>query len=1236
MLQTLPCPEAHDLQRFLLGQLARADADYLEEHLVHCQRCLTKVPALKASDAVVEAMRALAVSDEPEKDMVEGLINRLQQLQPAGKSQDTDLNSAPSTEVDQASGKRRYQEADTLDDPVLAGRASRTEIWTGSAESSRKAPSLEAMPAGLTIAGYDVLGELGRGGMGVVYKARQRSLNRLVALKMILSGAHAGAAERARFRSEAEVLARLQHPHIVQIYEIGDHEGRPFLALEFIEGRSLTQCLKSAPQNARSSAQLVEILARAMQAAHERGIIHRDLKPANILLVRSERPQAVALGSADEGGRYEPKITDFGLAKQLDKGPGHSETGLVVGTPSYMAPEQAQGKTREIGPPADIYALGAILYDLLAARPPFKAETPIETITQVIHHDPVPPSQLQPTVARDLETICLKCLQKEPQRRYPSARALADDLARFLAGEPIQARPVGLWERAIKWARRRPVAAALAGVSCLTAISLLFGAFIWAEYQYQQAQVAVKDSELARQKLEDYQTLAAGLEKAQGALLAGKVYLASGDFQNARMKAAEALNRIAAVETLNKAGSEPRLEEFKAEAEQLLKEANQRLDDLEASRIAEQKRDQFITKRDKAIFAESHLGGLDAGFSQKATRTAAIEALAVFGIGPQRGIPLNLDSHYSDGRKQEIVAGCYSLLLMLAEAVAQPLESENRVKQLEEALRILDQAAQLRAATTRAYHRRRANYLRQLGRQVDADAEQRQADRLRAEEAVDYFLLGDEAYQRRDWPQAIDYFKRTLHLEPEHFWARFLIAIAFMQLPRPDPEQAETHLTFCQSRQPDFVWIYLVRGYVNGELGRRALDAKLAQAGSCFDAAEEDFRKAQERLNLNPDEEAAYNLVINRGVMHCRQEKFTEAIQELQHASQLRPDKVNAYINLAEVFRAQERWDEAVAQLDRAIQLRGSLAMLYHARGRLNLERRDLARALPDFDKAIELYGSDNPSTSERGVLAEDYAQRGRILHQQQRSAEALKAYDEALRLLPGYSLALRSRATLHFEQKRYAQAIEDFDAYLKRWQPAPEIYEARGLARTALKDYDGGILDYTQAINLEPTSRRYALRGWVHVFREAPRQALRDFDEAIQRDGANGDAFAGRGYAQVRLGHLTEALADAGKALRHAPPTAEQARRHLYNVARIFAQAAGQVKVEARPPYRGIQDQRLYYQARAVELIVKALGSLSLDQRVEFWRDYIQEDAAFNPIRRSEGFAQVAAKYARPIVRSP
>jgi tetratricopeptide (TPR) repeat protein len=444
-------------------------------------------------------------------------------------------------------------------------------------------------------------------------------------------------------------------------------------------------------------------------------------------------------------------------------------------------------------------------------------------------------------------------------------------------------------------------------------------------------------------------------------------------------------------------------------------------------------------------------------------------------------------------------------------------------------------------------------------------------------------------------------------------------------------------LTFCQGRQPDFVWIYLVRGYVNGELGRRALDAKLGKhADSCFDAAEEDFRKAQERLNLNPDEEASYNLIVNRGVMHCRQEKFTEAIQELRRAGQLRPDKVNAYINLAEVFREQERWDEAVAQLDRAIQLRGSLAMLYHARGRLHLERRDLARALPDFDKAIALYGSDNPSTSEHGVLAEDHAQRGRILHQQQRSAEALKAYDEALRLLPGYSLALRSRATLHFEQKRYAKAIEDFDAYLKRWQPAPEIYEARGLARTALKDYDGAILDYTQAIHLEPSSKRHALRAWVHLFREAPRQALRDFDQAIKLDQHNGDAYAGRGYAQVRLGHVSEALADADTALRHATQPADQARRHFYNVARIFAQAAGQTKTDARLRYSRNQDPRSRYEERATAFILKALGTLSLDQRVEFWRDYIQEDAAFQPIRRSEAFAQLAEKYSRPIVRSP
>jgi hypothetical protein len=294
---------------------------------------------------------------------------------------------------------------------------------------TREAPAVLGSPCPAvspewpSVAGYEILGVLGRGGMGVVYQARQIRLKRLVALKMILAGAHAGAEELARFRTEAEAVARLQHPNIVQIYEVGEQDGRPYFSLEFVDGGSLAQKLQGAPLPARQAAELVETLARAMHAAHQRGIVHRDLKPANILLTA-------------EGT---PKITDFGLAKRLDTDAGQTRSGAVMGTPSYMAPEQAAGKIHAIGPATDIYALGAILYELLTGRPPFKAESVMDTLLQVMEREPDWPRLHNRQVDRSLEAICLKCLQKAPQDRYPSAAALAEDLTAYLRGEPVLA-----------------------------------------------------------------------------------------------------------------------------------------------------------------------------------------------------------------------------------------------------------------------------------------------------------------------------------------------------------------------------------------------------------------------------------------------------------------------------------------------------------------------------------------------------------------------------------------------------------------------------------------------------------------------------------------------------------------------------------------------------------------------------------------------------------------------------
>jgi WD40 repeat protein len=323
--------------------------------------------------------------------------------------------------------------------------------------------------------------------MGVVYKARQEKLKRLVALKMILDGDYASSKQRARFRTEAEAVARLEHPHIVRIHEIGDHEGRPYFALEFVEGGNLERKLDGTPLPPQQAARLVQLLAEATHAAHLKGIVHRDLKPANILLARSNSSHAVALSEPNgETGWYEPKITDFGLAKKLDDDEAHTKSGTVVGTPSYMAPEQAAGKTRAIGPAADVYALGAILYELLTGRPPFKGAMAVDTILQVLSEEPVAPSRLQPKLPKDLETICLRCLQKEPAKRYASAEALAVDLRHFLAGEPITARPVSTLERAWKWSWRRPAAAALLASAALTLIALLGGSIWFAQHTYRQ------------------------------------------------------------------------------------------------------------------------------------------------------------------------------------------------------------------------------------------------------------------------------------------------------------------------------------------------------------------------------------------------------------------------------------------------------------------------------------------------------------------------------------------------------------------------------------------------------------------------------------------------------------------------------------------------------------------------------------------------------------------------------
>jgi eukaryotic-like serine/threonine-protein kinase len=366
---------------------------------------------------------------------------------------------------------------------------------------------------------YEIRRELARGGMGVVFLARQISLNRPVALKMILAGQLADDTDVKRFYTEAEAAANLDHPGIVPIYEVGQHEGQHYFSMGFVEGQSLSQRLAEGPLPPREAAALMVKVAEAIEFAHQRGVIHCDLKPGNILLDRDGNP----------------RVTDFGLAKKVQGDSGLTGSGQIMGTPSYMPPEQAGGKRGAVGPEADVYALGATLYCTVTGRPPFQAATAMGTVIQVLSDEPVPPRRLNPSIPRDLETICLKWLEKEPGRRYARATTLAADLRRFLTGEPIVARPVTRLERAAKWARRKPTLAAAYTLGLLAVVlGGLVGAAVWQWRAAERARDAAKSAQAEAEQQRDRAD--AARSEADTARVAEKAARAEAERQRERFE----------------------------------------------------------------------------------------------------------------------------------------------------------------------------------------------------------------------------------------------------------------------------------------------------------------------------------------------------------------------------------------------------------------------------------------------------------------------------------------------------------------------------------------------------------------------------------------------------------------------------------------------------------------------------------------------------------------------------
>jgi hypothetical protein len=487
------CPSPAQLVEFLADRLTSAEAEAVALHVDTCRPCQQHVERMAGNFDLAKDETAVFRVGAPGALATGGPTNPgLQPPTPSAVESGAEFLLRLEGEPPPATLPTRHP-------------AGRRQEWP----VDSLGPSASAADGHrLAIPGYEIMDELGRGGMGVVYKAWQLNPPRLVALKMLSAGAGARTEELARFRTEAEAVGRLQHPHIVQIYEVGEQGGRPFFAMEFVDGGSLAANLNGKLLPARQAAQLVQTVAEATHYAHQRGIIHRDLTPGNILLQGS--------GMGDQGSGHQspipnprsripdpcslfPKITDFGLAKiVVGGGETLTQTGAVLGTPSYMAPEQAFGQKGAVTTATDVYGLGAILYALLTGRPPFQGGTPLDILQKVVDSEPEPPRRSNPRVDRDLETICLKSLQKKPPERYPSAEALAEDLRRWLAGEPIRARPIGRAARAWRWCRRHPAVAGLtAAVAVLLVAVAVFASL--AAWQLREKEAA------ARQALEQLQ-----------------------------------------------------------------------------------------------------------------------------------------------------------------------------------------------------------------------------------------------------------------------------------------------------------------------------------------------------------------------------------------------------------------------------------------------------------------------------------------------------------------------------------------------------------------------------------------------------------------------------------------------------------------------------------------------------------------------------------------------------------
>jgi serine/threonine-protein kinase len=927
---------------------------------------------------------------------------------------------------------------------------------------------------------YEVEEELARGGMGVVYRARQRCLNRLVALKVIRAGEWASEEDVRRFRNEAETVALLDHPGVVPVHEVGEQAGHVYFSMKLIEGGSLARHLGRFRDDPRAAAGLLAAVARAVHHAHQRGVLHRDLKPSNILL--------------DEGGR--PHVSDFGLARRVEADSSLTQSGAIVGTPAYMAPEQATGRKGAMTTATDVYGLGAVLYALLAGRPPFQAENALETLVHVREREPQPPSVVNRRVPRDLETICLKCLHKEPQRRYGSALAVAADLQRFLAGQPIQARPVGVWEWGVKWARRRPLAVA-AAAGLVAALVLLGAAAGWVlsdrAARQREAQAKVREAE---GKVRD------ALEQAAPALREGN----PGD--------RALISALARAEA--QLGSGLTGEDLRQLVQQLRKDVRM-LAELERVRLA------MTTLRDHTYEREYANAFREYGIDLETLGLE--EAAALVQVSAIRlHLAASLDVWAGERAKasNEEERQLATRLLELARRV-DPDPWRNRLRDI-----VLS---------------RNGGDIMQLRRDLEQLARTAPVEEL---PAATLGLLGTlgPARANASGPMA-EALQRAQRRFPGDFWINHNLGITLAQLQPPRLEEATGFARAAVALRPESpmahanLGITLRRkGDIDGAIAeyREAIRLKddssfhtiLGRALDDKGQLDQAIAEHREAVRLKADSADAHE---GLGLALTTKGNLDGAIAEYKEALALDPKLAQAHFNLGIALRDKGDLDGAIAEFRKAIALDPWDADAHNEVGVILSDRGQLDEAITEYREALRLEPGDARSRNNLGLalsnkglvdeaiaefrkvillrkdFASAYSNLGNALSEKGELGEALAAYREAVRLAPDSPRAVNNLAWFlatcpdaQLGDPAEAVRLAEKAVSLPRAEKSG-AWNTLGAARYRARDFSGSVAALGQSVRLHSGGDSFdwlylAMAHWQLGHKGEARQW---YDKAVQ-----------------------------------------------------------------------------------------------------------------------------------------